>query len=421
MADSQEFKILITSTADNTGFNQAAQGAGELTKAQAGVVEVTEKDIKAALGDKEETEKLEISKRELRETLRQLGPQFGILGEIGGLAFNPITLAVGGLFLGLRSISEIAEKVTDNLSQIQMPDFDLAKVDAAARSWNGIAEAIANAKEAMSGAETQYNARIAQIERELSLQKALNKARGLDDTGAEIKADGDKLAAKYAEQLNYQNTATNKANAAAAIKLPESDEDAKAQIDQEKERIKTLKEEAEKRQKNLEFIQDLQDQQAHGETPVVDLAKYAATYGTTPVDEAAKSEADQKRQAEDAARGVQHDIARREKLLAQRTKLRGEADTNQTKATELEGQLPGLAADTNIKEVVTQLNQPVAALHVTLAQLAAQTGKTNEQTIALVQGILNHTLNLSTVIAQLTSQLSAQQRKIDEQARGGSR
>ena len=49
MADDaqQEFKIFITSTADNTGFKEATAGAGELNK-EMGVINVTHEDVEKA-------------------------------------------------------------------------------------------------------------------------------------------------------------------------------------------------------------------------------------------------------------------------------------------------------------------------------------------------------------------------------------
>jgi hypothetical protein len=437
MAD-QEFKILITSTADNTGFNQAAAGAGELTKAQAGVIEVTEKDIKAATADKEETGKLELSKRELRETLRQLGPQFSALGELASLAFNPFTLAVGGLLLGLREIDAMAQKVTENLTGIQAPDIDLDKLKDSTTGWNDYAAAVAKANDATSGSKAIFDSAIAGLRAQLEITKELNKEnknkaladleahkgsmspedytaskKAINDSyaGADKAAEGKEsaaeLARKYEEQTNFQNAAKKDQAELDKLKLPKDDKTVQAQIDAQRAEAEAARAEAKKRGENVSKIQDLNDANAHGETPVSALADYATTYGSMPVDEAEKTERQKQLDAEQRAKDLEANAAAREEELKKKQRITKDRDENLGKAAGLQGELPGDATANNTKQVIDTLNIHGGRTNQALGDLATQIGLSEQQKLAIVTRILNHSLTAQAAFAGLEQRLAA--------------
>ena len=74
----------------------------------------------------------------------------------------------------------------------------------------------------------------------------------------------------------------------------------------------------------------------------------------------------------------------------------------------------GIAANTAAAERL--LNQPFGPAHETLGQLAAASGKNAEQTENILQAILDHTLNITTVMAQMHGQIQQQKAQIEHLA-----
>lgn len=348
-------------------LDAVAQAAANLSAKQNDVIQVTKKDVQAAEEAAEATDKFEVSKRELLESIRGLTREFPLLGEAVKLAFNPFTLIVGGPILAFEALEKVVDLVKEDLTEIAMPDFDLPKVDAATAAWRGLANARRDANAEFNDPDNIYKRATAELQAQLTATKDLmeaEKQRALAtlELNKESLAPGDyaarksrietayasqesqaqraetqqELARKYEQQANAQMLADQASRSAAAIKLP-SDHGVDNNIEAQQKRIETLNEEIKKHQAAQHFIDE-----AENSNPMNQVTRweYASTYGRMPTDEARKMEKEQEDLAAAERDAVQAEIERQKRLLAERQRLEKIAEDAQKQADSLLAQLP---------------------------------------------------------------------------------
>jgi hypothetical protein len=380
MSDDQKgLDIKITTKADLTGAQQTTDAIGKLTGAQKDqanaandVVQVTQKDIEASGAAKEATSKLEVSKRELREVINHLTRGFPILGEVMRAALNPIVFLIAAPIAAFEIFRSRVDAAADALGNVEMPDLTEGIEQAAQlrEHWNGIAEAITKANQEFNSADSVFNRQKDAIDHQLDADKKLlevDKTRALanldtvkaqmspeqyaynnaqienayaqKELGLETEASQQRQAAKYRELFAAKQQAQESSAAAAGIKLPEDDKEVDAQIEAQKKRADTHREDAKNAQAQLDFIGQL------GSNSTVqnqlDYFKFYQTYGNgASVGYATDVESKKFRDATDQANLADEAAARIQAQKEERDRLRQEAATAAGKAATIGNTLP---------------------------------------------------------------------------------
>lgn len=286
-------------------------------------------------------EKENISMRERRESIRALTVAFPGLAEAAMFALNPITLAafaIGGAF---EIFKKRVEEATNALSAVEMPDLTsgIDQANSLAEAWNGISTAIDDVMRKYNSAESVFT----RDKQNISLDAEIKKKLGLGgQTPGEIDAEAQQqeLAAKERELANAQIAAQNEAQAAAAIKLPGSDDAVKAQLDELKKRAATQLKIADDASKEKAFISQLGSNGLIGNQE--DYYQFYEKYGRGQTVQGAmqiqqKIESD----ARADAAAVNREIVRRSQEEKQRDQLRTDAARDAGVATSLGLELPG--------------------------------------------------------------------------------
>jgi hypothetical protein len=414
MAD-QDFKIVITSTADTTGFKQAAAATGDLAKAGS----------KSADSAAAQTLKHE----ELKKVLQEMGNATvpGLGRSLSQLAMGPVgaALALVGAYQMLK------DKITEADAAMDAMGVEAAKpigsgVEAYRKSLDDARVALGNFYAALKHAgvdndpiKTEIDRAKALADAKLEAENQVRQAMGLPPL-AKI---GDS-AALMAEQSDREAAAPGLEKDAATKRTAANE--AKRKLDTDQTAIGILSKQLGLSGSNLTYdteskkLEDLEKERAarqrqYDNNPTaLNPARIELARINVEIDEI------------NQARG------RRSTLLGQleggltgRAQVAADAELS---ANESEGQLkqnnarrrqiPGLLSHTQKMEgvqedagrVVDVLNTRGGQMNKTLGQLASATGKTQEETINIVQSILSRTTTMSQRISQLERQLQAVQR-----------
>ena len=426
--------------------------AKQLTKTEAGVVEVTKDDIKAAEKAAEGTSKLEIGKRELMESLRGLTRQFPLLGEAIRMVFNPLAIIIASPILAFEIFSRRVKAAVADLSEVEMPDFKLDGINAAVKAWDGLAVAKANANAAFDAGEEVYKREVQYIKDQLELQKksleaqktaALarleeNKGSMSEDTykaarkqieeifgdkesANDARARRSELAAKYDEAESLDVESKNKAAAADAIKLPD---DKAIGIGQEarKARKQALDDEIVQRRKQQKFLDEVENGTGNVLDDQANRWKFYSTYGKGATIAGARA---QEKTAEDSAseqaRAVQADIDRVEALKKERDRLQEESSTAAGRRQTIIRELPGDRADAGDKDkndaqverYRDEIPKKISAVNLSLNQaLSAVLGGMDD----VHSTLQTHQWHIAQVETQAKSAIQAAQRALDRGA-----
>lgn len=120
----EQLDILIRSTADNTGFDQAAAGQAKLTEGS--------KD------NEEQTIKLGNAHRDLHKAMHMVTEQSPLLGAAVRAALNPIGAAIGGALIIFKQVNDHIKEMIDLFDKLQ---------EAAAGPIGNMKESMREAKE----------------------------------------------------------------------------------------------------------------------------------------------------------------------------------------------------------------------------------------------------------------------------------
>lgn len=435
---SQQFEYRITSTADNAGFTSstaAAQQQAAGIKAlndQMGVIKVTQADVEAATRKHteagkleeeqtrkggEEAEKFNFKKHELLESTRSLINAYPELGEIMRAVFSPETIGIFGVLAGFELWQERIKTVQELLGATEMPDLGdrITQANSAAIAYEGIAKAVRDANTEFNDAGAAFERQEKAIQAALTATRALltaQKEKAVSDldlqrqagqiTGAEynarkntieqgasdanvqaeIDARNASLAAKKKEADNLVKQANAATAAANAIKLPESDEQAQADIETQKRRAEELRKQADAARESAKKIRDTENAREEdyesGNIPgVIYQAGVQATQAGLGLnvnpEDVAKIGTQTAHDLEEQAKAVEAEAARQEEALKKRDDLRRQAEEAAKAATKAQDELAGEDDPNKVGSTAWQNQQ------------AGQTQSVNDQTAATRQ------------------------------------
>lgn len=163
MADSQ-FDILIRILAQQVGNEKAAD---ILKKVREESTLTGKEGVKQEEAVAEATKKTTSSKKQLKDMVKGVGVEFPLLGRLGQLALNPLTMLVSSIVAGFGLWTNRVRELTRAMGGIEMPDVkttDVERIDAMARAWGTLAEKMAAAATATKSIRADYAATIKLIE-----------------------------------------------------------------------------------------------------------------------------------------------------------------------------------------------------------------------------------------------------------------
>lgn len=171
----QEFQILITSDADNSGFKSAAAESQALAH-EMGVINVSNEDIEKATRKttdavKEGTEKFGESRREIREVGNELGRATGV-SHLGGLFLGGVAAAAFGAGKAIEFLKTSWETLAESIKgpiEVGLPENAPAHISAAAAAWQQYATARTAAMASANGAEGTASREEKKLANELKL------------------------------------------------------------------------------------------------------------------------------------------------------------------------------------------------------------------------------------------------------------
>lgn len=188
MAD-QDFKIVITSTADTTGFKDATASQRDLTGATGKTVEATDLLTKAGEKGAESTKNLTVKNNDLEKILRVVGrisPETGAalagIGAVGG----------AGVGIGIFAMEQLVRVMIDAEVQAEKVKASAREAFVTLKDQAESAEStVRNATQAIDDFWTALNRKSAQgsvssaFGSELQQLQSIAKALGIDSTVAE--------------------------------------------------------------------------------------------------------------------------------------------------------------------------------------------------------------------------------------------
>ena len=408
MAD-KELKIHLT--ADSNLAEKAGEGKEALDKLNKSAQESTE----ATKKETAETGELDLKKRELLESIRELTHEYPILGEVARAAFNPLTIAAFGVAEALHIWIERLQTAQNLLGAFELPDFTThaAGVSAAADAYDKLTTAVAGADTEFNGAadafERQSKAIQAQLDAtkklieaqkqkaqaDLDIQRAEGKVspstyaarkamieQGANDqtVQAEIDARNADLAAKGQEVTGLWQQSTDETKKAKKIQPGRTD----AELDQLIKETQDAAAKAEEQAKELRQKEALAKSMAGQEglesfTPesIATQFKYDTTFGaTTNPNQQAKIAEDAAKNAEATQAHLEEQSRQLQKQKEERTKhneeaahLAGEAETKrQEYNSQLDPKKPGTVAWQNAQDTATQKKRDITSNESRFAQ-----------------------------------------------------
>jgi hypothetical protein len=267
MADSDTgLKIVIEADA-----SQASAELGKLNTAIGGVSGAQKESTRAGLEGVSASGKSLSATRQLTAAFRGLGLEFPLLGRLGRLAMNPITLAVLSITSAFRIWHERVRATADALSGLELPELsklDPGRIHAAAEAWKQYSEALDSVVEKYNAVPAAADRAIAAINAQAAREKKLVEARkelelaqaktpgerlaimdryGAIGVSAEAGTRKQTIAAQYAEKFNLELDARKKLAQAAGIKVAgagtdtANEADLKAQADTASQNIAKAK------------------------------------------------------------------------------------------------------------------------------------------------------------------------------------
>lgn len=390
-------------------------------------------------------EKAEIPHRELRHVLSDIGNTVapGAGRALGELAFGPLgaALALLSTFEVLRKSIDAASDAADKLSE-SLAAPDTSGIKGVQTAWDDAAKAYGDylAKLAKAGEDNDP------IKTEIERAKELTVAR-LEAQKKIQEATGDKAGAEYTQRsidltkgsssLIAEQDAREKAQArleADAAAKAAADEAAAQKYADDQAKLQHARDAATPGTEANKTIQKkIDDANAAAEKKTADLDEAAKNMGPAGLSGAGKDALDEMRQqvadAIATAKAAQGELDRAKKEQAQleanqiqRNQAKAVADKAATDAADAAernkgrlDQLPGEINQNSAVEAIKQhsdrvvevLNTHGGILNESLSQLAQETGKTNQQTLNIVESILGGQYSLQQRIAQLEAQLSS--------------
>ncbi len=314
--------------------------------------------------ESEGTKKLEVGKRELLESMRELNRQYPILGEVARAAFNPITIASFGVAEAITIWIQRLQTAQELLGGWQLPDFTehTAGVSAAAEAYDKLKTAVAGADTEFNGAasafERQSKAISAQLEAtkqlieaqkqkavaDLDIQRATGQVspgtyaarkamveQGANDATvqAEIDARNADLAAKKQEAAGLAQQSATEAAKAGAIQPGRNEEAMQELINEAKAAADAAGKAAADLRAKEALAKAMRDQEGlESFTPesIGTQFKYDTTFGaTTNPAEQAKLAGDAAKRAEEEQAALQENAKQLQKQLDERNKHTEEA------------------------------------------------------------------------------------------------
>ncbi len=424
----------------------------QLTTMRASIAEATAAHVASGAEIGKEswlTKKLTLGKFELRESIRGVTRQYPILGEIAQAVFNPMVLSIFGVIEAFNIWNTRVNTLTAALGGVELPDLGEHIIAAknTAQAYDGIAKAVTGADEAFDSAAAAFERQSKATQAQLTATKALidaEKQRSLAEldieksggkmseadyaarksrieTGAsdatvqaEINARNADLQARKDEAARQFAEADKKARAAAAIKLPKSDDVAQAQAQEFRDIAAARKAEADAAQKRKREIEDYAGDREGGLRErlgafpkAIELAtKYGAN---TEIGDAAKMEEDAERIAREQQRAAEKSAARIEQKIKDRAKLRSEAEKS---TADGEKDRRGLAGEDDPNQVGSNAWQNAQARKTQgikdttagLQDVAGQLGRGNKD-LALVEDIHGKSSQTSADVARVSASL----------------
>ena len=412
MAD-QDFKIVITSTADTSGFKQATVATGDLV----------------AAGNKSaDAASLQTLKHgELKKILQEMGNATvpGLGRSLSQLALGPVgaAMALVGAYQMLKGKLDDADGAMNALADDAAQPIG-SGIEAYRRSLDEARVALGNFYAALKHAgvdndpiKTEIDRAKALADAKLEAENKVREAMGLPpldkirDSAALMAEQSDRESA--APGLEKDAAAKRSAADEAKRKLVD-DQDALARLrsilnDPKNPTYQKMVGDEEAAAKNLERVQNIQRIAPNAQAKAalqaeVDAAQ--ANYNSVF-----------------AVRGnYRTRLGQLESGLTERSQTAADSEMS---ATEAEGQfkqntarlrqLPGLlshaqkleGAQEDSAKLVNVLNTRGGQLNMTIGEMAEKTGKSHDQTLKIISGVVAGTLRRDTVIAQLEQQVRA--------------
>jgi hypothetical protein len=378
-------KIKIEVDGDLTPGAQKAQDA--LDQANKTIVKTADDAKESARVEVDSTEKVEIGKRELLESMHRLNREYPLLGEAARAAFNPLAITIAGLVEAGSIWVERLKAAQEVLGGFELPDFSAhtSGVSAAAEAYDKLKTAVQGADEEFNGAAAAFERQSTAIKAQLDATKQLiaaQKEKALADLDIE-RAGGRVSAGSYDARRSMIEQGANDATVQAEIDARNADMAARkqeaAQIEKDSQAAAakaaniqpglndaSLKQLIAEAQAGVEASKkaeaDAKAEASHAEdvevrvqggqglTGLADIAQNAAgdvgffaKHGLTAnPEEVAKQESAAAKAAQETQAGLEDKIAQLQKQLDERTKARDEAARlaaeAEKKRLELQGQ-----------------------------------------------------------------------------------
>ena len=406
---------------------------------------VSQEEIEAATKTADVDTEAVSSKTRIREALHGLGLEFPMLHRVGKWALNEIGLAFASVAGAVAIWTAKLREAREEEERIELPDFQIEQVNQASVAWNGLAAARTAANEAFSSASGIYGRAITELREILELQKQqleAEKKKALTDlelkkgdmtpeayAAARGQIEGifaqagtkatqterqQEIARKQEEQANLEIEARNKA--AAAGKLPQADPaHEKAAQDMLQKGLAELNDKIAAQKKEVEFLQHYNDL---NQNPVKNLgtkegiaaaAQFGFKYGALADPEAEqKFQEEQLREMQERAKQLAGVASKREVDIAERDRLRKEAETAEQKAREIANELP-FDQRSNDRRTASENRNQGPIVSAATAPIASDLG-----TILAVT--LGAFADVKTILAQHEAALKKQAQDLKDQA-----
>ncbi len=448
-----DFQVKITTPAQFEGAKALAeQLEKDIYKAQLlgkefADLEEQQKRVQGAIaGASEEAKKgvdgLELSHRDLKESMRAVSQAAGGLGEVGLLLSGP-TAVVFVLVTAFEKLQEAIKEATEDAveSARAMREFDATKVEAVADAARNMATAMQQYLTAQSdaahgiaamvaAARQQSNQRLAEINAEIDATKQLNAARQkLADAEVDRMVEMGSISREEGERRKHMNEEQNSAANASleAQKRQAAIAEEKRELDEAKKRLPTEQSElqASSDRANSSAEQDrLQHQEDEAKKKAEEARKKSdATAGTAQVDQehpiwAVAKEmatfgnrnwgqimADEKRAAEAQAKYADLLESRAKFLAEQIEEEKRHREEAKKKADELQAQI---IADQKTAATLPSKIASDQRIAATLAAAAAAANQAGAQTHATQEGAAHdQQVNRATGLDQARQQLDS--------------
>ena len=171
MADAQEESSQETSNLGGKLQEYKAQKLQADSEIADSVHIATQAEIDSATAISEADAETVASKETVRGALRGLGMEFPILHRIARIATNGIALSFATVAAAIAIWRERIKSANEEAARLEMPDFQIDKINKASEAWNGLATAKSAADAAFNSANEIYSRAIKDLKEILELQK----------------------------------------------------------------------------------------------------------------------------------------------------------------------------------------------------------------------------------------------------------